>query len=90
MTEQNPEQLPEQHDVPADDAPLPEPAEDTDDEGRPIHPAPEDAADAEATGYAVYDRTLGQYVPGVEAKKPTSSQATKRVPEGHTAAIVRV
>lgn len=56
----------------------------------PLHDAPEDRDADSSTGYAVFNRTLGQYVPGVSADKPSKSDATKRVPEGHTAAVVRV
>lgn len=84
MTEQNPEQPAEQPQLPPD----PEPTEDAPEQL--LHDAPKDAAAAVATGYAVYDRTVAQYVPGVESTKPTKAQAEKRVPEGHTAAVVRV
>lgn len=57
---------------------------------RPLQDAPEDIGADAATGYAVFNRTLGQYVPGVDRDKPSKSQADKRVPEGHTAAVVRV
>lgn len=57
---------------------------------RPLHDAPDDIDSDVATGYAVFNRTLGQYAPGVERDKPSKSQADKRVPEGHTAAVVRV
>ena len=52
--------------------------------------APADAAEDVAKGYAVFNRTLGQYVPGVLDKRPSGRDAAKRVPEGHTAAVVRV
>lgn len=85
MTESNPEpELDPQLDEPAPD---PEPAEPADDG---LVPAPEDVPEGIATGYSVYNRTLGQYVPGVHGKKPTKADAGKRVPEGHTAAVVRV
>lgn len=55
-----------------------------------LHDAPGDADDATATGYAVFNRTIGQYVPGVHRDKPSKADAAKAVPEGHTAAVVRV
>lgn len=88
MTEQSPEQLPDTRPDPWATEPDEQP--DTDDAGRTLSDAPADAAEGTATGYAVYNRTLGQYVAGVEAKKPSASQAAKRVPDGHTVAVVRV
>lgn len=55
-----------------------------------LAPAPEDAPDESATGYAVYDRTLRRYVGGVTTDKPSASDARKLVGKGHTAAVVRV
>lgn len=52
--------------------------------------APADADSDVATGYAVYDRTLGQYVGGVTSEKPTKADAGKLVGKDHTAAVVRV
>lgn len=52
--------------------------------------APADADSDVASGYAVYDRTIGQYVGGVTSDKPTKGDAGKLVPKGHTAAVVRV
>ena len=52
--------------------------------------APKDAPEGEATGYAVYDRTLGQFVGSVSKDKPSQAKADKVVREGHTAAVVRV
>lgn len=52
--------------------------------------APKDAPEDTATGYAVYDRTIGQYVGGVTSDKPSSSEARRRVAKGHVHAIVRV
>lgn len=58
---------------------------------RPLLDAPKDRTTEDgATGYAVYDRTVGQYVPGVSKDKPSTTEANKRVPKGHTAAVVRV
>lgn len=72
--------------------PQPEPTPDPD--ARPefgLTDAPDDRADDDgATGYAVFNRTTGQYVPGVHASRPSKSEASKAVPKGHTAAIVRV
>jgi hypothetical protein len=82
MTEQTPEGT-----QPPTPDPAPEP-DTTEDDG--LQPAPEDAAEATAKGYAVYDRTTGQYVPGISDSKPTAKQAKAKVPEGHTAAVVRV
>lgn len=52
--------------------------------------APKDHADDGATGYAVYDRTLGRYVGGVTTDKPSKRDADKLVGDGHVAAVVRV
>lgn len=52
--------------------------------------APKDAPDELATGYAVYNRTLGRFVGGVQDKRPSKADASKAVPKGHTAAVVRV
>lgn len=38
---------------------------------------------AETKGYAVYDTTLGQFVSGVTADKPSDSDARKAVRKGH-------
>jgi hypothetical protein len=53
-----------------------------------LHEPPADVPEDAATGYAVYNRTLGQFVQGVHADKPRD--ASKRVPKGHAAAVVRV
>jgi hypothetical protein len=55
-----------------------------------LQPVPEAVREADAIGFAVYNRTLGQFVPGVSKDKPSQRDADKRVPEGHTAAVVRV
>lgn len=55
-----------------------------------LAPVPEDAPEAAATGYAVYDRTLGQFVGPVSTSKPSRSDADKAVRKGHRAAVVRV
>ena len=52
--------------------------------------APDDVAETEATGWAVYDRTLGRFVGGKLTDKPTSSAASKLVDEGHSTKVVRV
>lgn len=52
--------------------------------------APEDVSEDIATGYAVYDRTLGRYIGPVHDKRPSKSEAGKAVTEGHVAAVVRV
>lgn len=51
---------------------------------------PADAPESSATGYAVYDRTLGQFVGSVTRDKPSQAKADKAVRKGHTAAVVRV
>lgn len=90
MTEQTPEQPEQLPDTEQTGPATDEPRTETDNEGRTLSDPPADVDEATATGYAVYNRTLGQYVAGVEAKRPTSSQASKRVPDGHSAAVVRV
>lgn len=65
------------------------PAEKAKGVGEPVD-APEDVAAKEATGYAVYDRTIGQYVGDRTTSKPSQEDADKAVPEGHVAAVVRV
>lgn len=52
--------------------------------------APADVDDNVATGYAVYDRTLGRYVGGVSTDKPSAAAARKLVGEGHQHKVVRV
>lgn len=52
--------------------------------------APEDADESVATGYMVYDRTVGQYVGSKLDSKPSSSDVRKAVRKGHTGAAVRV
>lgn len=60
----------------------------TKDEG--LFDAPE-ASEVAATGYAIYDRTLGQYVGPVHRDKaPTAEDARSAVPKGHKAVVVRV
>lgn len=53
---------------------------------------PDDTPEDRATGYAVYDRTTGQYLPGKYDldSKPSSTKAKGLVPSGHVAAVVRV
>lgn len=50
--------------------------------------APKDTPEETATGYAVYDRTLGRYVTGVTPDKP--SNPGKSVAKGHAYKVVRV
>lgn len=50
--------------------------------------APKDADESVATGYAVYDRTLGRYVTGVTVDKP--GKPASAVAEGHSYKVVRV
>jgi len=52
--------------------------------------APADVDEDRATGYAVYDTTLGQFVGGVTAKKPSATDAKAAVVKGHTHKVVRV
>ena len=40
-------------------------------------------AEADRKGYAVYNTTLGRYVGGVTADKPSAKDAKALVPEGH-------
>jgi hypothetical protein len=40
-------------------------------------------AEGDRKGFAVYNLTLGRYVGGVQATKPTKADAGKLVPEGH-------
>lgn len=56
----------------------------------PLFDAPKDRDDDTATGYAVYDRTLGRFVGSVADKRPTDSDAKGMVPKGHVHAVVRV
>lgn len=58
--------------------------------GADLIDAPDDADESVATGYMVFDRTIGQYVGGKTSDKPSSSAAGKAVRKGHTAAVVRV
>lgn len=53
---------------------------------------PDDVKAADSTGYAVYDRTVGQYVGPVKhgRDKPTEAEIAAAVPEGHEHAVVRV
>lgn len=69
--------------------PTPEtPEEETQDDG--LTDAPE-IPEADQTGrFAVYDRTLGSYVGGVSDKKLSQREADALVPQGHTAAVVKV
>lgn len=94
MTETQPE-IPQ--DPPPPEETTPEPTGLTEAEraaARPGKPDPVDApddVDADAAkGYAVYDRTLGRFVGGVTADKPSASDARKLVAEGHSHKVVRV
>lgn len=51
--------------------------------------APKDAPTKDATGYAVYDRTLGQFVGSVTKGKPSDDDAQALAPRS-TVATVRV
>jgi len=68
--------------APAEEAPKATPA--------PMFDAPKDTPEADATGYAVYDRSIGQYVTAVTKDKPSSTDARKAVREGHSYKVVRV
>lgn len=57
--------------------------------GEPVD-APEDVKSAESVGFAIFDRTVGQYVTSPDKSKPSQEDADKAVPEGHVAAVVRV
>lgn len=63
----------------------------TDDLRPPQFDAPKDAPSNTAVGFAVYDRTMGQYVgPVVHGKsKPSQEDAQARAPRS-TVAVVRV
>lgn len=54
--------------------------------------APKDVPAKDATGYAVYDRTLGRFQGEVHhgTSKPSDDDAKAVVREGHQYAIVRV
>lgn len=95
MTDQTPIPTPPGDVVPFDDAPTT--TELSADERAAMAPgkpepvdAPDDVADDVATGYAVYDRTLGRFVTPVSTDKPSSSDARKAVAKGHSYATVRV
>lgn len=51
--------------------------------------APEDVAEDDSKGYAVYDRTIGQYVGPVAATKAKAESAATKT-KGHRHATVRV
>lgn len=52
---------------------------------------PDDAPEETATGHALYNRTLGQYVgPVVHGEDKPKREAFPDVPKGHRAVIVRV
>jgi hypothetical protein len=51
--------------------------------------APKDAPEGTSKGWAVYNRTLGQYVGPVTTDKPTTEAAQALAPR-HTVAIVAV
>jgi hypothetical protein len=54
-------------------------------------PVPEPAAEDVATGYAVYDKTLGQYVSGVQVTKGAADKIRKDGgAEGHEYVTIRV
>ncbi len=61
----------------------------TETEGPDLFDAPKDVDEGEATGHALYDRTLGQFVgPVVKAKGDASKGVTKV--DGHRYVTVRV
>lgn len=51
---------------------------------------PEVPEDARTGRYAIYNRTLGQYVGGTDTKKPTASDVKKALPADHVGAVVNV
>lgn len=59
-------------------------------EAEGLAPVPADVDENHATGYAVFDTTLGQFVGSVVQEKPSKAQAAKAVRKGHQAAVVRV
>lgn len=61
-----------------------------DDQPTLLADAPKDADEKVATGYAVYDRTLGRYVGPVTKDKPSATEARKTAAKGHTVKVVRV
>lgn len=53
--------------------------------------APEIPEDARTGRYAVYNRTLGQYVHGTMSDtKHTSAQIKDSIPDGHVGVVVQV
>lgn len=53
--------------------------------------APADVPEDEATGHAVYNTTLGQFVGPVHRDgRPSATQVKELVPEGHSHKVVRV
>lgn len=66
------------------------PTESTEDTPAEVIPAPKDVSEADATGYAVFNTTIGQYVSPVTKGKPSAAEARKFLPKGHTHKIVRV
>lgn len=53
--------------------------------------APADQPEDRATGHAIYDRTLGQFVGEVSRKgAPSEADVKAAVPKGHVATVVRV
>lgn len=60
--------------------------------GKPaLFEPPADVADDDATGYAVYDTTLGRFQGQVKrGGKPSKSDVAKVLPKGHQHAIVQV
>ncbi len=55
----------------------------------PLFDSPADREEG-ATGYAVYDRTLGRYVGTVTPEEPTKDAVKAVVPAGHAYKVVRV
>jgi hypothetical protein len=59
--------------------------------GKAQFDAPADVPEDRATGHAIYDRTLGQFVGEVyRPKAPTDDQVKAAVAKGHVSAVVRV
>lgn len=68
----------------------PQPTEETTAPEPELYDAPDDVPEGTATGYAVYDRTLGRFVGGVSKDKPSRSDAAAAVDKGNAYKVVRV
>lgn len=61
----------------------------TEQEAGVLFDAPKDVEEGSETGYALYDRTLGQYVGPVAKTKAKASEGVTKA-KGHTYTTVRV